>query len=189
MTTTNCVASSSTGGTNEYNGACLASSSPLLAPLPPIVRADKKTYLGQRLGLPPLPQNLISMENNDILNKKDGDSGDHIDDEVVVDNDTNKENVKKLPKAWMKEKLDKSENKHVNNPLPFTSDPDFECRLYMAPSSIPNSGLGVYSGVHIPPGTYADINPQIILPLVDIEHHIGSSMYENSVLSNYPWTG
>ena len=174
--TTNCIASSSTGGTNEYNGACLASSSPLLSPLPPIVQADKKIYLEQRLGLPPLPQNPILMENNDIQRGRNGDSG------------TNEKIVKKLPKAWTKEKLDTIES-NVNNPLPFTSDPDFECRLYMAPSSIPNSGLGVYSGVLIPPSTFVDINPQIILPLVDIEEHIGSSTYDDSVLANYPWLG
>jgi len=61
------------------------------------------------------------------------------------------------------------------------------CRLYMAPSSIPNSGLGIFAGVDIPSKSFADLNPQCVIPLLDIQDH--TPLYDNSILSNYPWIG
>lgn len=155
-----CIASSSSssgGGT-----ACQASPLPSL---PPIIRNDKETYLAQRLNLPPLPQNRIQTNDNN-------------------DNNSNNSNSQKLPKAWMKKE---AKRKKFKNALPFTSDLDYECRLYMAPSRIPNSGLGMFAGIDIPPGTCVDINPQVVLPLLDITTHIGEEKYDNSILTNYPW--
>ena len=79
-----------------------------------------------------------------------------------------------------------SSDKESNNNIP-TSD---ECRLYMAPSSIPNTGLGMYAGVKISPSTMIDLNPQPLIPLLDInayEDMTGGVYEQKSVLRNYPW--
>ena len=161
------------------------------AALPPLVRNDRETYLTKRLGLPPLPDYLDNLYyNNDEeerrLNQSTIRSRSHsrgsLGDSHLSDvNDpesltTNKDNDNrdidnsrvdkaKVPKAWTKRQ---SIN---NNHLPFTTDYDFTCRLIMAPSSIPNSGFGVFAGEDIPPNTYVDLNPQLLLPLMDINYH------------------
>ena len=45
----------------------------------------------------------------------------------------------------------------------------------------------MYAGSYIGPGTLVDLNPQIVIPLIDIENHAGNERYHQSVLSNYPW--
>ena len=47
--------------------------------------------------------------------------------------------------------------------------------------------IGMYAGSYIGPGTLVDLNPQIVIPLIDIENHAGNERYHQSVLSNYPW--
>ena len=47
--------------------------------------------------------------------------------------------------------------------------------------------VGMYAGTHIAAASLIDLNPQIVIPLMDIEHHTTHSKYDNSVLSNYPW--
>lgn len=54
-----------------------------------------------------------------------------------------------------------------------SADPDFECRMYVAPASIPGAGLGMYSGVPLDPG---ELLPQsaasdIALQMVDTFAH------------------
>ncbi len=69
-----------------------------------------------------------------------------------------------------------------------TTSSSSQCRLYMAPSSVPNAGLGVFSGTHIPPDTLVDLNPQILLPIIDIRH-FKPDAYGPSILQHYPWIG
>jgi hypothetical protein len=64
-----------------------------------------------------------------------------------------------------------------------------ECRMYMAPSSIPNAGFGMYAGTAIPPKSYVDINPQIVIPIVDINKQLGGDVSDFGVIGNYPWSG
>lgn len=59
------------------------------------------------------------------------------------------------------------------------------CSLYMAQSSIPNSGLGIFAGKDFVEDEMVDPFPQAVIPLVDIE---SNPFYSMSVLSNYPWS-
>ncbi len=56
------------------------------------------------------------------------------------------------------------------------------CSLYMAESSIPNSGLGVYAGIDIARGDLVDDMPQVVIPLIDFKD-------KNKILWDYPWNG
>ena len=44
------------------------------------------------------------------------------------------------------------------------------CRLYLAESTIPNAGLGIYTGVDLPANA-SIAEPDIIVPLLDLEFH------------------
>jgi hypothetical protein len=54
------------------------------------------------------------------------------------------------------------------------------CSLYMAMSSIPNSGFGIYSGRDLDRGEKIDLMPQVVIPLIDFQ--------KKNILQNYPWT-
>ena len=58
------------------------------------------------------------------------------------------------------------------------------CSLYMAQSSIPNSGLGIYTGRDFTEGDVVDPRPQVALPLIQIDDN---DYYSTSTLRNYPW--
>lgn len=59
------------------------------------------------------------------------------------------------------------------------------CSLYMAESSIPNSGLGIFAGKDFMEDEMVDPSPQVVIPLIDIE---SNPLYSRSVLSDYPWS-
>ena len=59
-----------------------------------------------------------------------------------------------------------------------------QCTLYMAESSIPNAGLGIFAGKDFEVDELVDPAPQAVVPLIDIQRH---TKYEGSVLANYPW--
>ena len=58
------------------------------------------------------------------------------------------------------------------------------CSLYMAQSSIPNSGIGIYTGRDFTKGDVVDPRPQVALPLIQIDEN---DYYSTSTLKNYPW--
>eukprot|EP00979_Chaetoceros_neogracilis_P006873 scaffold1395_cov234-Chaetoceros_neogracile.AAC.2 len=61
-----------------------------------------------------------------------------------------------------------------------------DCSLYMAESSIPNAGLGMFAGRSFVEREDVDPSSQVIIPLIDLGD---SPLYIGSVLSNYPWSG
>lgn len=61
---------------------------------------------------------------------------------------------------------------------------DRECRLYMAQSSIPGAGFGMFTARNIRKNEIIDPSPQIVIPLIDIEEE---DFYADSVLAYYPW--
>ncbi len=65
------------------------------------------------------------------------------------------------------------------------SDP--QCKIYVAESSIPNAGLGLFAGVDFVYDEFIDTNPQIVIPLIDPSKYDYS--YSRSLLHNYPWSG
>ena len=54
------------------------------------------------------------------------------------------------------------------------------CSLYMAESSIPNSGLGVYAGIDIARSDLVDDMPQVLIPLIDFKE-------KKKILWDYLW--
>ncbi|GFH52228.1 hypothetical protein CTEN210_08704 [Chaetoceros tenuissimus] len=60
------------------------------------------------------------------------------------------------------------------------------CSLFMAESSIPNAGLGMFAGKDFGEKELVDPSPQAIIPLIDINEN--THLYSGSVLSNYPWS-
>jgi hypothetical protein len=49
------------------------------------------------------------------------------------------------------------------------------CRLYLAESTIPNAGLGIYTGIDLP-ANVSIAEPDIIVPLHDLEFHTGNNI-------------
>ena len=56
----------------------------------------------------------------------------------------------------------------------------------MAESSIPNAGLRVFAGTSFQKRENVDVSPQAVIPLIDLNN---SSLYIESIISNYLWTG
>ena len=59
------------------------------------------------------------------------------------------------------------------------------CSLYMAQSSIPNSGLGIFAGRDFTKDEMVDPSPQAVIPLFDME---SNPLYSSSILADYPWS-
>lgn len=81
-----------------------------------------------------------------------------------------------FPKSWQ------------HDPQSPTSDDEeitTSCSLYMAESSIPNSGLGIFAGKDFVQDEMVDPSHQVVIPLIDIE---SNPLYSTSLLSNYPWS-
>ncbi|KAL7510943.1 hypothetical protein ACHAXN_007858 [Cyclotella atomus] len=76
-------------------------------------------------------------------------------------------------------------NKSINHDDPIT------CTTYLAPSSIPNAGLGLYTSVSIPAETQLS-SPQVGILLQDPDFHNPSRNDNNAntfnLLSNYVWS-
>ncbi|KAL7559882.1 hypothetical protein ACA910_005379 [Epithemia clementina (nom. ined.)] len=65
---------------------------------------------------------------------------------------------------------------------------DDECGFYLAPSTIPGAGLGVYAASKIAPRQKI-LNDDVVIPLVDVKYHTTNHNSENNrenwLLSNY----
>jgi hypothetical protein len=63
-----------------------------------------------------------------------------------------------------------------------------QCTLYMAPSTIPNGGLGIFAGVAMGKGDFLPTE-DIAIPLVDLHKHnqVPRGQRLDSILSNYVW--
>ena len=62
------------------------------------------------------------------------------------------------------------------------------CKLYLAESSIPNAGLGMYSGVPISPNQTLTISQQdVVIPILDIELHNDYNPIE-WLIRDYTWS-
>lgn len=60
------------------------------------------------------------------------------------------------------------------------TEAESSCSLYMAESSIPYSGLGMYAGRDFDRGERIENLPQVVVPLIDYHK-------DGSILTNYPW--
>ena len=60
---------------------------------------------------------------------------------------------------------------------PPASEPS-ECKLYIAPSTIPNAGLGIFTAVPVAKDEYIGYG-DVILPIIDLEWHTGTSEFFN----------
>ncbi|KAL7526358.1 hypothetical protein ACHAXR_004417, partial [Thalassiosira sp. AJA248-18] len=60
------------------------------------------------------------------------------------------------------------------------------CRLFLAESTIPNAGLGIYSGVDLQPGE-AVAEPDIVIPLHDAEWHSFADVDFFWLWRDYSW--
>ena len=56
----------------------------------------------------------------------------------------------------------------------------------MAKSSIPNAGLRAFAGISFQKEENVDVSPQVVIPPIDLNN---SSLYIESLISNYLWTG
>ena len=71
------------------------------------------------------------------------------------------------------------------NPPPESNDPYAKCTTYLAPSSIPNSGLGMYTTIPYNRGESFPY-PEIGIMLHDMNSHYPSR--QSRLLSQYPWS-
>lgn len=60
------------------------------------------------------------------------------------------------------------------------------CRYYLSPSSIPNSGWGIFTAVDIAKGETV-FQPDVVISLVDMDRHNG--MVFSSMFDSYVWEG
>jgi hypothetical protein len=73
----------------------------------------------------------------------------------------------------------KSDTRNYDDPNP--------CTTYLAPSSIPNAGLGIYTSIPLPAKTLIG-SSQIGILLQDPDHHNPRRSYEFDLLTNYVWS-
>ena len=67
------------------------------------------------------------------------------------------------------------------------------CSAYLAPSTIPGAGLGVFTGIELKAGDIVGYG-DVIIPVVDFLYHMSSDFRFNPLhhfdpLSNYVWDG
>ena len=86
------------------------------------------------------------------------------------------------------------DNKDANNGECTTTDSGknedevFQCGLYLAPSTIPNAGFGIYTTRSIAKNEFAQPYPEApTIPILDFEYHGHSS--DEWTHSNYVWEG
>ena len=65
---------------------------------------------------------------------------------------------------------------------------DDQCRLYLAPSTIPNAGLGVFSTRPLQKGQFVDAPTDLCIPIMDQAWHVGPDDFFWT-LSEYVWNG
>lgn len=66
-----------------------------------------------------------------------------------------------------------------------------KCTLYLAPSTIPNAGLGVFTSISLPSGTLLPGGGDAVIPITDINFHNDASAEKEDyhwLLSEYLWT-
>ncbi len=66
-----------------------------------------------------------------------------------------------------------------------------ECTLYLAPSTIPNAGLGVFTSIPLPSGTLLPGGGDAVIPITDIDYHNDASAEKEDyhwLLSEYVWS-
>ncbi|KAL3815562.1 hypothetical protein ACHAXA_001966 [Cyclostephanos tholiformis] len=69
------------------------------------------------------------------------------------------------------------------------ADADVEhpkCRLYLAESTIPNAGLGIFTGINLHDGDRI-AEPDIVVPLHDLDAHVGSIIDYELLWKQYSW--
>ena len=77
-----------------------------------------------------------------------------------------------------------AENENTNNPNP-------ECTLYLAPSTIPNAGLGIFSSISIPEGARLPGGGDGAVPITDLDFHNDGSFVKEDyhwLFSEYTWS-
>mmetsp|Transcript_13649 Transcript_13649/g.27752 ORF Transcript_13649/g.27752 Transcript_13649/m.27752 type:complete len:633 (+) Transcript_13649:74-1972(+) len=66
------------------------------------------------------------------------------------------------------------------------SDENDQCRLYLAESTIPGAGLGIFTGVNLPSHTPV-AEPDIVIPLADYEWHTAMAQDFHLLWGEYSW--
>jgi hypothetical protein len=66
-----------------------------------------------------------------------------------------------------------------------TFDENLECNLYIAESTIPNAGLGIFTAIERQKGDTVG-EGDVCIPLIDLEWHHPDSFYP---FSEYAWAG
>jgi hypothetical protein len=103
-------------------------------------------------------------------------------DEIKYYDNLDKDTIKR--QQIMRQNKKKSNDDNNINSQKKYSDPNNKCTTYLAPSSIPNSGLGMYTTI---PYTKGDLFP---LPEIGIMLHDKDAHYpqgSHSLLTQYPW--
>ena len=79
-------------------------------------------------------------------------------------------------------------------PPPNSPPPPFECDLYMAPSTIPGAGLGIFTAVPREPGEVlnGDSMGDVLIPVVDVQYHLTHNRNPKDTVQitmDYVWHG
>lgn len=72
-----------------------------------------------------------------------------------------------------------------------TKNKNPKCTLYLAPSTIPNAGLGVFTSIPLPSGTLLPGGGDAVIPISDIDFHNDASAEEEDyhwLFSEYLWS-
>jgi hypothetical protein len=66
-----------------------------------------------------------------------------------------------------------------------------QCRLYMAPSTIPGAGLGIFTGIELKANDILHGTGDVAYPIVDLNYHLSGSGDSGVVdpMSDYIWHG
>ncbi|KAL7468186.1 hypothetical protein ACHAXS_008404, partial [Conticribra weissflogii] len=108
------------------------------------------------------------------------------------DSSRTKRAKRRRTKYSISNKMDAQDNTHKlmkfdNFILPITTPDDpRQCTIYLAPSSIPDSGLGMYTAVPYQKGQTFPI-PEIAILLQDPAQHDVLQKFHSNLLSQYPW--
>ena len=119
-----------------------------------------------------VPQDEIVNNIDDLLSEKDAennvaDDKDESDDEEKSKQSPNTDNRPSSVKGW-----------------------PAECALYLAESTIPNSGMGMFTAIDLPKGALVG-SPDIAIPIIDVNWHNQASYQREEyhfIYENYFWS-
>ena len=140
-------------------------------------------------------QDRIDGNNDD--GQSETDPGEDAEDNEESDEDDQQRQTQIEPANNVANDKDEDDDEEKSRQSPIADDPPksvegwpAECALYLAESTIPNSGMGMFTAIDLPSGSLVG-SPDIAVPVIDVNWHNQASYQREEyhfIYENYFWS-